>query len=105
LKPDFGHRILETAGFGIAEGNWDDIQKKKQSPSISTGAKMQTILELSEMISSVVGFKGTAAYDTTKPVGSLLKLVGISRLGKLRWQAKVKLKDRIRTTYPGIGVR
>ena len=81
------------------------FKKIKQSPSISTGAKMQTIIELAEMISGVVGFKGTAAYDTTKPVGSPLKLLGISRLGNLRWQAKIKLKDRIRTTYPGIGVR
>ena len=59
----------------------------------------QTILELARMVSDIVGFKGSINWDTAKPDGTPQKLLDVSRLVKLGWQAKIKLEDGIREVY------
>ena len=59
----------------------------------------QTILELARMVSDIVGFKGSINWDTAKPDGTPQKLLDVSRLAKLGWQAKIKLEDGIREVY------
>jgi len=59
----------------------------------------QTILELAQIVSDIVGYKGRIEWDSGKPDGTPQKLLDVSRLGKLGWQAKIKLEDGIRETY------
>jgi GDP-L-fucose synthase len=59
----------------------------------------QTILELAQMVSDIVGFKGGINWDTAKPDGTPQKLLDVSRLAKLGWQPKIKLEDGIREVY------
>ena len=59
----------------------------------------QTILELSRIISDIIGFKGTIQWDAVKPDGTPQKLLDISKLSKLGWKARIKLDDGIRETY------
>ena len=59
----------------------------------------QTIFELAEMISAIVGYKGTIQWDSGKPDGTPQKLLDVSKLAKLGWQAKIKLSDGIREVY------
>ena len=59
----------------------------------------QTILELAQMVSDVVGFKGSINWDIAKPDGTPQKLLDVSRLAKLGWQPKIKLEDGIREVY------
>lgn len=58
-----------------------------------------TISELAEAVRHVVGFKGDLVFDTSKPDGSLRKLLDVSRLKSLGWQAKVPLRDGLEQTY------
>ena len=58
-----------------------------------------TILELAELIRRVVGFSGSIAWDASKPDGTPRKLLDVSKLTKLGWEAKVPLEQGIRTTY------
>lgn len=58
-----------------------------------------TISELAEAVRDVVGFKGDLVFDTSKPDGSLRKLLDVSRLKSLGWQAKVPLRDGLEQTY------
>lgn len=55
-----------------------------------------TILELAQMISRVVGFKGDLRFDSKKPDGTPVKLLDVSRLTALGWQAKIPLEEGIR---------
>jgi GDP-L-fucose synthase len=57
------------------------------------------IKELGELISSIVGFQGEIAWDTSKPDGTPRKLLDISRIQTLGWTPKIKLADGILTTY------
>ncbi len=58
-----------------------------------------TIKELAEMIKSVVGYEGELTWDSTKPDGTPRKLLDVSRLKALGWQAKHTLKEGILKTY------
>jgi len=55
-----------------------------------------TILELAQIIARVVGFKGDLRFDSKKPDGTPVKLLDVSRLTALGWQAKIPLEEGIR---------
>ncbi|MFY9985961.1 MAG: GDP-L-fucose synthase [Chthoniobacterales bacterium] len=58
-----------------------------------------TIRELAELVCDVVGFTGTLEFDSTKPDGTPQKLLDVSKLSKLGWQAKIPLRKGIESTY------
>jgi len=59
----------------------------------------QSIRELAELVSAVVGFKGNIIWDAAKPDGTPQKLLDVSRLKKLGWQPRITLQDGIREVY------
>ena len=59
----------------------------------------QSILELAQMVSGVVGYRGEIKWDHAKPDGTPQKLLDVSRLAKLGWQPKIALKEGIRQVY------
>ena len=58
-----------------------------------------SIRELAELICDVVGFDGQLAWDITKPDGTPRKLLDVTRLHDLGWQATIPLRDGIAQTY------
>jgi GDP-L-fucose synthase len=58
-----------------------------------------SIRELAGAVADVVGFQGTITCDASKPDGTPRKLLDVSRLQALGWQARVPLKDGLRRTY------
>jgi GDP-L-fucose synthase len=58
-----------------------------------------TIKELAEMVADVVGFKGNLTFDTSKPDGTLLKVMDVSLINKLGWKRTMQLKDGIGLSY------
>ena len=58
-----------------------------------------SITELAKTIASVVGYQGGIAWDTTKPDGTPRKLMDVSRLEKLGWKSKVRLREGLESTY------
>ena len=61
--------------------------------------KDQSIRELAEMVGEVVGFKGDLRFDHTKPDGTPLKLLDVSKLAALGWRAHTPLAEGIRRAY------
>ncbi|HHC74923.1 MAG TPA: GDP-L-fucose synthase, partial [Thiothrix sp.] len=66
--------------------------------NVGTGVDC-TIRELAETIALVTGFKGELVFDQTKPDGTPRKLMDVSRLNSLGWQASMSLEDGLRATY------
>lgn len=60
-----------------------------------------TIRELSELVASVVDFRGQIVFDTSKPDGTPRKLLDISRLSALGWSPKISLREGLAMTYEG----
>jgi GDP-L-fucose synthase len=58
-----------------------------------------TIRELAETVARVTGFKGRLTFDASKPDGTPRKLLDVSRLKALGWQAGIGLEDGLRDAY------
>jgi GDP-L-fucose synthase len=58
-----------------------------------------TINEYYEKIAEVIGYKGTFAHDTTKPVGMMQKLIDDTKLNTFGWKAKTTLVEGLSKTY------
>jgi GDP-L-fucose synthase len=66
--------------------------------NVGTGTD-QTIGELAAMIADVTGFKGELVYDMTKPDGTPQKLLDVSKIQQLGWQAQTALLEGLQQTY------
>lgn len=58
-----------------------------------------TIQELAETICEVVGYQGRLVYDHSKPDGTLKKLLDVTKINRLGWQAQISLKEGLKQTY------
>jgi GDP-L-fucose synthase len=58
-----------------------------------------SIRELAELVCRVVGYNGRLVFDTSKPDGTPQKLLDVSKLRALGWQARITLEEGIRQTY------
>jgi GDP-L-fucose synthase len=66
--------------------------------NIGTGSDV-TISELAAMIANVIGFTGEIIYDSSKPDGTPVKRLDVSKVNQLGWSASTTLKDGIAKTY------
>jgi len=57
------------------------------------------ILDLARLVADVVGFNGTISTDPSKPDGTPRKLMDVSRLAGLGWQAQTGLRAGVEQTY------
>src|SRR5690554_4814545 len=77
-----------------------DTHTSMMRSHINVGTGMDcSIRELAEMIAEVTGFEGRLMFDATKPDGTPRKLLDVSRLNALGWQANISLKDGLRDAY------
>ncbi len=56
-----------------------------------------SIYDLSILFKDISGFKGLIKWDLSKPDGTFRKLLDISKIKKLGWEPKIKLKDGIKS--------
>lgn len=66
--------------------------------NVGTGKEL-TIRELSELVVKTVGFTGTIEFDSTKPDGTMRKLIDVSKLHSLGWTHKVEIEDGVRKLF------
>lgn len=66
--------------------------------NIGTGKDM-TIKDLAELVSNVTGFEGDLRFDTSKPDGTPVKCLDVSRINNLGWHAKIGIEEGIKETY------
>ncbi|WP_035383208.1 GDP-L-fucose synthase [Ferriphaselus sp. R-1] len=58
-----------------------------------------SIRELAELVAEVVGFTGKLTFDTSKPDGTLRKLMDVGRINALGWKRQMQLRDGIARSY------
>lgn len=57
------------------------------------------IKDLAILINEIVGFEGEIKHDFSKPDGTPRKLLDVSKIKKLGWEAKIGLMEGIKKTY------
>jgi len=58
-----------------------------------------SIRELAELVCRAAGYNGRLVFDTSKPDGTPQKLLDVSRLRALGWQARIGLEEGVKETY------
>jgi GDP-L-fucose synthase len=82
-----------------------EVHTRPQCSHINVGTGEDcTISELAETIKGVVGYKGQITFDTSMPDGTPRKLLDVSRLNKLGWQASISLREGLKDAYRWFGV-
>jgi nucleoside-diphosphate-sugar epimerase len=66
--------------------------------NVGTGRDV-SIGALAQMVADVTGFKGKLVFDTSKPDGTMRKLMDVSRLTDMGWRARIDLKEGLQETY------
>tara|TARA_R110002167_G_scaffold5075_3_gene23844 strand:+ start:6946 stop:7905 length:960 start_codon:yes stop_codon:yes gene_type:complete len=66
--------------------------------NVGTGVDC-TIREMAETVAKVTGFEGRLAFDASKPDGAPRKLMDVSRLKALGWEASISLEDGLSNAY------
>jgi GDP-L-fucose synthase len=66
--------------------------------NVGTGVDV-TIRDLAGIVQRVTGFDGRITFDPTKPDGTPRKLLDVSRLRALGWQASIPLEQGIAETF------
>lgn len=86
--------------MNLPAGLYSQLLIHEAGPVINVGTgEGLTIGELVEKIMQIVGFEGQVEWDTTKPDGTMKKVLDVSRLKELGWRPHVSLKDGIQKTY------
>ena len=63
--------------------------------NIGSGSDI-SIIELIHIIKEEIDYKGEIKFDTSKPDGTMLKLLDISKIKSLGWNPKIKIREGIR---------
>ena len=58
-----------------------------------------TIRELAELVAGVIGFNGNLSFDTSKPDGTMRKVMDVSRIRNLGWKPEMALEAGIALAY------
>jgi GDP-L-fucose synthase len=76
------------------------VQSESLAPLLNSGCGEDlTVRELAELIRDVVGLKGRLIFDTSKPDGTPRKLLDVSRMKQLGWQASISLREGLTAVY------
>ncbi|MCQ2227022.1 MAG: GDP-L-fucose synthase [Bacteroidales bacterium] len=66
--------------------------------NVGTGKEL-TIKELSRLIVKTVGFTGEVFFDSSKPDGTMRKLIDVSKLHSLGWHHKVEIDEGVQRLF------
>jgi GDP-L-fucose synthase len=58
-----------------------------------------SIAEMAQTIKEIVGYKGEIVFDTTKPDGTMQKLLDVSLINQQGWKATTNLQEGLTATY------
>ncbi len=66
--------------------------------NIGTGKEL-TIADLAQLIVKVVGFNGVLKFDSSKPDGTMRKLIDVSKLHRLGWHHKIEIEEGVQRLF------
>jgi GDP-L-fucose synthase len=84
----------------LAEALYFLMHNYNEREHINVGSGVEIgMKELFNIISDTIGYKGELKFDTTKPDGTLSKMIDNSKIRNLGWSPKVQLDDGLKQTY------
>ena len=93
-KREFLHVDDLAEALHIIMDRYDD----EEIINVGTGDDI-TIKELAEMISEVTGYENEYEWDTSKPNGTLRKVLNVDKIKSLGWKPEIGLREGLESTY------
>lgn len=88
--------IEEYSGGGRAIPSLGEI--RNCHINVGTGKEL-AISALSELVATTIGFTGEIVFDTSKPDGTMRKLIDVTKLHSLGWTHAVEIDEGVRRLY------
>ncbi len=83
----------------LADACYFLLQNYNEQGLVNIGCGIDvSIKELAELIVAEVGYEGQLVFDATKPDGTPRKLMDVSKIDKLGWNAKIELLVGLKQT-------
>ena len=93
-KREFLHVDDLAEALNIIMDRYDD----EEIINVGTGEDI-TIKELAEMIVEVTGYENEYEWDTSKPNGTLRKVLDVDKIKSLGWEPEIGLREGLESTY------
>jgi GDP-L-fucose synthase len=91
--------------LNLSDKEMNSVLNSQSPPLVNIGCGEDlTIRALAEIVAEVVGFKGKLTFDTSKPDGTMRKVMDVSRINALGWRYKMSLKQGITLSYQDMQV-
>jgi GDP-L-fucose synthase len=86
--------------LNLSDKEFNSVPSPQSPPLVNIGCGEDlTIRELAELVAKVVGFQGSLTFDTSKPDGTLRKVMDVSKLRMIGWAPKIGLDRGISLAY------
>jgi len=86
--------------LNLSDKEFNSVLSPQSPPLVNIGCGEDlTIRELAERVAGIVGFKGALAFDTSKPDGTMRKVMDVSKLRMIGWAPKIELDRGISLAY------
>lgn len=84
----------------LDDERYNKLVEPSQCPLINVGTgEDQSIRKLAEIIAGVVGYQGKFVQDTSKPDGTMRKVMDVTKIQALGWRAITSLREGIASAY------
>ena len=93
-KREFLHVDDLAEALNIIMERYDD----EEIINVGTGEDI-TIKELAEIIVEVTGYENEYEWDTSKPNGTLRKVLDVDKIKSLGWEPEIGLREGLESTY------
>ena len=76
------------------------MEQYEEPTTINVGTgKDISIADLAKTLKRVTGYEGDLEFDTSKPDGTPVKLLDVSKIAALGWKARISLEKGLEATY------
>lgn len=88
--------VMNNVDFEDAKSNKTEI--RNTHINIGTGKDL-SIKDLSGLIAKAIDFKGIIDFDSSKPDGTMKKLVDVSKINQLGWKHSIEINEGVEKMY------
>lgn len=88
--------VMNNVDFKDAKSNKTEI--RNTHINIGTGKDL-SIKDLSGLIAKAIDFKGIIDFDSSKPDGTMKKLVNVSKINQLGWKHSIEINEGVEKMY------
>ena len=99
----WSEEMADATVFVMEKVNFEDLIQDKNEIrnchiNIGTGKEI-SIKDLSYLVSKTVGYQGKIRFDSTKPDGTMRKLIDVSKLNALGWNHQIEIEEGVKRLF------